>query len=57
MLKRLSEVNLSVLLYGTCMLSRRKEKQRLVYKTLLSIRTTVETREKAVEVQLTPRFS
>ena len=47
-------VNLSsYLLYGACVRSRQKEKQRLIYKVILFARTTVETREKEVGIQLT----
>ena len=45
-------VNLSSL-YGKCMQSRQKEKQRLIYKAILPTRTTVKTGEKEGGIQLT----
>ena len=45
-------VNLSSL-YGKCMTSRQKEKQRLIYKAILSARTTVKQEKKEMGIQLT----
>ena len=45
-------VNLSSL-YSKYIQPRQKEKQRLIYKAILSARTTVKTREKEVGIELT----